>query len=301
MKIICVIVTYNRKDLLKISLDSVINEWLKKENIILIDNNSTDWTNELIKNEYLDKLQYILLDENIWWAWWFSYGLELAYNQWWDYFLLFDDDVEMISWAINNYVKYIKKWDIIVWRKKNIDWSDFEFWHNISINNWNLKKISKYDRNLFIERDFIEMNAVTFEWVFFSRKVIEKIWFPEKDFFIQWDDAWFWLKAFLNWFKIIYIKDYTFIRLLWENVKIIFWRKMENLKAFSLYYQIRNKFLLNNFINTILDKKVNHTFNTIKFCILVFIYILFTQNNKISLVKALFNWLKNWILWKTGK
>lgn len=301
MKIICVIVTYNRKDLLKKSLDSVIKEWLKKENIILIDNNSTDWTNELIKNEYLDKLQYFLLNENIWWAWWFSYGLELAYNQWWDFFLLFDDDVEMIQWAINNYIKYIEKWDVIVWRKKNIDWSDFEFWHNISINNWNLKKISKYDRDLFIERDFIEMNAVTFEWVFFSRKVIEKIWFPEKDFFIQWDDAWFWLKAFLNWFKIIYIKDYTFIRLLWENVKIIFWRKMENLKSFSLYYQIRNKFLLNKFINTILNKKVNHSFNTIKFSILVFIYILFTQNNKFSLIKALFNWLKDWILWKTGK
>lgn len=301
MKIICVIVTYNRKDLLKKSLDSVIKEWLKKENIILIDNNSTDWTNELIKNEYLDKLQYFLLNENIWWAWWFSYGLELAYKQWWDYFLLFDDDVEMLPWGIDNYKKYISKWDIIVWRKKNIDWSDYEYWHNINIKNWNLKKIKKYDRDLFIERDFIEMNAVTFEWVFFSRKVIEKIWFPEKDFFIQWDDTWFWLKAFLNWFKIIYIKDYTFIRLLWEKVKIIFWRKMENLKSFSLYYQIRNKFLLNKFINTILDQKVNHTFNTIKFSVLVFIYIVFTQNNKISLIKALFNWLKDWILWKTGK
>lgn len=301
MNIICVIVTYNRKELLQRCLNSVLNEEFRQDQIILIDNASNDWTEQVINNGYQWKLLYRRLNENIGWAGWFHEGFKMAYDNWADAILVFDDDVEMLPWSKGIYERYSDKADIVIWRKKNLDESDFEFWHNINPKNGKLKKITKFDKDLFLENDFIEMNTITFEWVLIHRGVIEKIWFPEKEFFIQWDDAWFWLKAYLSGFKIIYIKDYTFVRLLWEHVDIIFWRKMEKIKAFSLYYQIRNKFLLNKFLNASLDKKVDHTLSILTFSWLVFVYILLTQNNKITLLSSLFNWLKDWFLWKNGK
>ena len=50
MKICCVIVSYNRKDLLIECLECVKNQTFKPHTILIVDNASTDGTIELVKS-----------------------------------------------------------------------------------------------------------------------------------------------------------------------------------------------------------------------------------------------------------
>jgi len=62
-----ILTTYNRKDLLKKSLDSVVNQTYKNMEIIIGDNHSDDGSEELCR-EYADKdsrIRYFRHDENI--------------------------------------------------------------------------------------------------------------------------------------------------------------------------------------------------------------------------------------------
>ena len=49
MKVIAVVVTYNRKGLLKECLESILNQSLSAQKIIVVDNASTDGTAEMIR------------------------------------------------------------------------------------------------------------------------------------------------------------------------------------------------------------------------------------------------------------
>ena len=66
-KIASIIVTYNRKNMLKDCLDSILEQNAPLNMIFIIDNNSNDGTQELLKKEgYIDnpKINYRKLNEN---------------------------------------------------------------------------------------------------------------------------------------------------------------------------------------------------------------------------------------------
>ena len=58
MNISVVIPTYNRKELLKRSIDSVINQTIKPSEIIIVDDGSNDGTEAMVKKKY-DSLKLI--------------------------------------------------------------------------------------------------------------------------------------------------------------------------------------------------------------------------------------------------
>ena len=67
MKVIGVIVTYNRKKLLKNTVEALLNQTYKLDSIIIVDNASTDGTEEYLTNlGYLNNsmIKYIKLNEN---------------------------------------------------------------------------------------------------------------------------------------------------------------------------------------------------------------------------------------------
>ena len=93
-KVATVTVTYNRKELLKNNINSILNQSYEVDCIIIVDNNSNDGTKELIKNEFgdNDKIKYIFLDENIGGAGGFYTGCEYAFKNEYDWIILMDDD-----------------------------------------------------------------------------------------------------------------------------------------------------------------------------------------------------------------
>src|SRR5438128_12609415 len=88
MKIIAVVVTYNRLPLLKKSLDAVYSQTRKPDAIIVINNGSTDDTGEWLQTQPV--INYT--QENKGGAGGFSYGINKAYGHGADWIWLMDDD-----------------------------------------------------------------------------------------------------------------------------------------------------------------------------------------------------------------
>ena len=103
-----VVVTFNRKNLLKECLDSLLNLSEKPDSIIIVDNNSSDGTEEMLKENYLENkiFDYLRLRENSGGAGGFYYGMKRAYEKNFDWLWLMDDDVVAEKNALETYSKY---------------------------------------------------------------------------------------------------------------------------------------------------------------------------------------------------
>jgi len=94
-KIAAVVVTYNRKELLKECLDALLAQTYPVDSIILIDNASIDGTPEFLKEQgYLKnpKIDYVRLPENTGGAGGFHEGVKRGYKKGYDWLWLMDDD-----------------------------------------------------------------------------------------------------------------------------------------------------------------------------------------------------------------
>ena len=95
VKVIALIVTYNRKELLQECLDSVLNQTVPVDAILVVDNASTDGTSELFENgkySEVGNLHYCNIGTNLGGAGGFKFGLEIASAVNCDYVWLMDDD-----------------------------------------------------------------------------------------------------------------------------------------------------------------------------------------------------------------
>ena len=87
-----VLVTYNRVELLKIAIDSLEKQTIELKNIVVVNNNSTDGTEDYLRSIASDKIQFITLKKNTGGAGGFSAGINYAYKLDIDYVWIMDDD-----------------------------------------------------------------------------------------------------------------------------------------------------------------------------------------------------------------
>lgn len=93
-KVTCIIVTYNRKELLKECLYAILNQTISIENLLIIDNASTDGTMEMLKDEgFLSKRGFIyhLMETNLGGSGGFYEGMRRAPKDT-DWLWIMDDD-----------------------------------------------------------------------------------------------------------------------------------------------------------------------------------------------------------------
>ena len=88
-----IVVTYNRRNLLKDCIEALLKQNYKKQEILIIDNASTDGTKEYIDN-LIDnkKVFYFNTGANLGGAGGFNYGVREALKRNYDYVWLMDDD-----------------------------------------------------------------------------------------------------------------------------------------------------------------------------------------------------------------
>ena len=88
-----IVVTYNRKEMLKECIEALLKQTYKKQQIYIIDNASTDGTKDYIK-KYIDnkKVFYYNTGKNSGGAGGFNYGVREALKNKVDYAWLMDDD-----------------------------------------------------------------------------------------------------------------------------------------------------------------------------------------------------------------
>jgi GT2 family glycosyltransferase len=103
-RVVALVVTYNRKELLVECLRALLNQWQRLQKILVIDNASTDGTEALLAETGLlaeHLIVYRRLPRNLGGAGGFETGMRFAYDELeWDWIWLMDDDAICTSNAL---------------------------------------------------------------------------------------------------------------------------------------------------------------------------------------------------------
>ena len=192
-KIAAIVVTYNRKELLKKCLDVLLTQTHPLDSIIILDNASTDGTGKMLREEYLNNpiFDYLKLRENLGGAGGFYYGIKKAYEKEFNWLWLMDDDVlvkdDTLENLLNDYLKLITN-HIDIGMIGSIPIYET----NDSKLSWILsyrEKRKVYEKLEDLKEKFIEVDSLPFNSVLLKRDVVKKIGLPEKGFFIWLDDV----------------------------------------------------------------------------------------------------------------
>ncbi len=186
-KVIAVVVTYNRKVLLKEAINALLSQDYKNCKVLVIDNASTDGTKEYIKEELKNKnVFYENTGSNLGGAGGFNFGMKKAYELGCDYMWLMDDDCIVQKDSLTRLLE-----------AKEILNNDFGFlsskvlWTDNTSCNMNQQKFTKdYKKNKELYRlGIYKTYHASFVSFFVKTKVVEEMGLPIKEFFIWGDDV----------------------------------------------------------------------------------------------------------------
>lgn len=104
-KVCAVIVTYNRKALLRECLKAVLSQTRPPDHVLVVDNASTDGTPEMLQEEF-PQVEVLRLPENQGSAGGFHEGMKRAYEQGFDWLWLMDDDALPFADCLEKLFKY---------------------------------------------------------------------------------------------------------------------------------------------------------------------------------------------------
>lgn len=194
IRIIAVVVTYNRKELLVECLRACLDQTFGLEQIIIINNASTDNTIEFLENSNLlknSKIKLITLKNNEGSAGGFNKGIKLAMDNNPDLVWLMDDDCIPNN---NSLEKLVNKYKFLKTKNKKVgflcsqvNWIDgFPHLMNIpSISEILLEKPFSlyYKKNIFL------IKSCSFVSVLFTKDAIKTVGLPIKEYFIWGDDV----------------------------------------------------------------------------------------------------------------
>lgn len=187
-KFTVIIVTYNRLELLKECLECIRQQELMPNSVVIINNSSTDGTDEFLDSvpEVKDKKWTLKTEpKNIGGSGGFYDGMKLAVATDSDWFLLIDDDAMLAP----NYLKLIS--ESAVKHPKILAFSGTVKTDN-KIMTEHRRRFSKFevavDEKEYLSDEF-EYDLSSFCGAVVNRKVVEAVGFPERDFFIWYDDT----------------------------------------------------------------------------------------------------------------
>jgi rhamnopyranosyl-N-acetylglucosaminyl-diphospho-decaprenol beta-1,3/1,4-galactofuranosyltransferase len=292
-KIAAVVVTFNRKDLLRICLNALLKQTRQIDSIIVVNNASEDGTKEMLELEFLNNpmFDYLEMEKNMGGAGGFHSGMKRAYDNGYEWLWLMDDDVFPLEDAIEKYMQYSADFPFIQGRRITQEGNSFEWLHSIDYKTGKAKWIDEQDE--FKNKSRININIACFEGAFMSRKVVEKVGLPDPRFFIAGDDTFY---GFLvsRIFPMIYIKDITLQRLIDKPSRYVFGADRIIISPFSLYYLVRNFFLLEKFIQkSIPNEIISHKVSIFKKLGKIFFKIILFQKNKINLIITFMRGIKD--------
>ena len=185
MKINIVVVTFNRKNLLEKCITGLLNQIYEFENIIVINNASTDGTEEYIRHEGLlinEKIIWLNLPENIGGAGGFSAGMQCAFEHGADYVWMMDDDAMPHPTALEELMKYATPQHIYA----SLAIQDQQTSWEMTVKQGDIW-LSTHNPNDILEK--MEVRSLPFLGFLIHQKLVEKIGLPDKSFFIAADDT----------------------------------------------------------------------------------------------------------------
>jgi len=223
-KIAAVVVTYNRLELLKECIEAIRNQTRKLDEIIVVNNSSTDGTLEWLNEQ---KGLTVITQENSGGAGGFHTGIKTAYEKGYDWIWCMDDDVLPEKSAQQNLIDFLidKPYRIaaIASRRLNCNSNSVLSGEVLSTDFSKIRHDFRYkllNSEVQGQSEVINIFAATFEGMMINSKAIKEIGFPNKNFFIWHDDLEYSIK--LNRYgKIFLVPASVFIKKKMESNEII--------------------------------------------------------------------------------
>lgn len=201
-RVVAIVVTYNRKELLKECIQALLLQQYSNCDILIVDNASTDGTKEYI-SELLENNRVIYRNtgSNLGGAGGFNYGIKEAYNLDYDYMWLMDDDCIVHGDSLTKLLEAEKK------IKNNYGFlASKVLWKDNSICKMNIPKktfatwLKNYDK------DLQKVSMASFVSLFFKTCIVEEVGLPIKDFFI-WTDDWEYTRRISRKYDCYYVSS----------------------------------------------------------------------------------------------
>lgn len=239
MKINCVVVTYNRLELLKENLNSLLNQTYGINRIFVIDNNSSDGTDAYLeKYRQEPSVKVVRLKENIGGAGGFSYGIRCAVEDGCDWVWIMDDDTIPNPDALEKLVKATSASNDIGFICSKVIWKD-NTPHKMNMPGLTVKKCGKPFNYYSGAGPFFLINGATFVSLLINKEAVIKVGLPFSDFFIWHDDIEYTSRMYKSGFIGLYVDNSIVLHNTAEN----YYPHLDTApveSAWKFYYQIRN-------------------------------------------------------------
>uniref|UniRef100_A0A7C2P364 Glycosyltransferase n=2 Tax=Bacteria TaxID=2 RepID=A0A7C2P364_UNCW3 len=230
-KVCAVVVTYNRKNLLLECLEALKKQTRPLQGIYLIDNASTDGTPELLLEwGYINEMpphdldipwereftiqnltdggairfHYVRMDKNTGGAGGFHEGVKRAFEKGYDWFWLMDDDSEPAVNALEKFEAYFDGKALASLVKLPDGTTSLNT--GFIVRNKTFLIITPLKETELYSPDFLSIDVAPFLGFLVNRGIVEKIGFPEKNFYIYYDDGEYCLRI-RKVAKIILVKE----------------------------------------------------------------------------------------------
>lgn len=269
-KVLVVMVTYNRKNLLKNALESIFNQTKPVSGVLILDNASNDGTEDVLqKFGFLSRdqdindgtfikrssgntrLYYYRNSVNTGGAGGFSKAVELAKELDYDYLWIMDDDVRPVENCLENLLTVAHDCNIgaVV---PNRNCQNFEDYPTVELDlnstfKYFMKKRKKKIYPPFSEKVY-SIKTFAFEGPLIDMEIVKKVGIPRAEYFLLYDDTDY-AQRILQYTDILFVTSAYLERQLpvpksKKNKKISYtWKD---------YYSIRN--------NMIFDREYGKTF-----------------------------------------
>lgn len=227
MRVFAFVVTYNRLELLKRVVASLRAQTWPLERIVVVDNSSTDGTGEWLAQQ---RGLTIITQPNLGGAGGFETGVRYCYEQGADWIWMMDDDVFPASDCLAQMMVYHAESECIQITRYYGDGVVFRY------PNWYYQP-SRRKHPLFDERTdelYVKAPAGCFEGMLVSRRIVERIGYPDARFFMAGDDTVYGFLASQHTQPIV-VKKATSVRAQRSDDRA--------LRPLQIYYVMRNRHL----------------------------------------------------------
>lgn len=241
MKIIAVVVTYNRMELLKRNIQC-LKQNKPVSSIVVVNNGSTDGTAEWLAGQ---TGLTVLTQENVGGSGGFYTGMQYAFREGADWIWCMDDDVFPRPDCLERLLEQAGRKDVGILAPRRLLEGKI-FTHDFLAYNLSHPFSSMYSGRLSKMQvtEPTEVCGTAFEGPFIRREVVEKIGLPNKGLFIFCDDTDYCLRTVRAGYKILYVPTALMDKQLFFSDDS--WAERNRKKKWKRFYQIRNSTYLNH-------------------------------------------------------
>lgn len=235
------IVTFNRADLLEDLLRSATAMTTPADLIVVVDNASTDHTQEVVERWSERFPAGVLvnhrLDTNTGGSGGFSEGTRVALERGADWVWLMDDDVEILPDARELLAPWMERFKVIHGRRYDVDGTPF-YWQ-AKFNQF-LGVPLPYSVKTFNTDGYAITNSGTFEGMLIHADVVRRIGLPDPRFFISWDDAIYAWLAHLET-EVVYVDEFVLQKKREQKQVNLGLRHLNDSSPLAKYHVMRNR------------------------------------------------------------